>query len=537
MKLRVSTTLAMLFLLLGTALFSCKKDKVTEQEPEVQPPSISSIQPKNPAAGAVVTITGTGFGNVAADVKVSIGNKAITINSVTDTEIKFTVPADLTSGDLALAIKDITAVNKDPQGLTITVPVVATTPTFTAMSPNKGKTGDEVTLTGTNFSTRISDNKVFFATKTGGTVVLATIKSATATTLVVQVPANVITGGILIDVNGSSAVPATGFNTTFTVEEGPGGTGSNTVDYINVKSGALKFSKVTSSVSDIGAMHLDKKKNMIYYSDYTLLKYNNTSRVFKVDPAGTSAPALLTSDERINMVTYITSDGDGNVLVLKYESGLNFSIYRISPDGAAVTEVVKNFELVAGRTHFFVDSENQIHIRPNLKFKADGTKITEGPAVFGFQKDNGTFFSGNYAYFSQDPDNGQAAGKCRFIKYDLSKDTYEPTDFTLKSLYGTDDPELFTGSKNIPWLKYALDADENFYSIMEGSYVPGSIGKTWMIRKTKNGSGSSVSLGSFNLKFPAVDLNDYSSTLEFVSDARGTLYFKANSKDIIKITQ
>ncbi len=528
----------MLFLLIGTALFSCKKDSPTEQNPESPVPSISSIQPRNPKPGDVVTISGTGFGTIATDVKVTIGTTVIGITSVTDTEIKFTVPTTISSGDLALVIKNITADNKDPQGATITVPTTSSTPTFKAMSPSSAKTGTTVTLTGTNFSTRISDNKVFFATKTGGTVVLATIKTATATTLTVEVPQSAITGGILIDVNGTNAVPAAGFSTTFTVLADAGGTGSTTVDYIDVKSGALKFSKVTTATSDIGVMHLDKVKNMIYFSDYTLLKYNNTSRVYKVDPAGGSAPVLLTNDERINMITHITTDAEGNVYVLKYESGLNYSIYKISPDGLTVSQFAKEFELFAGRTHFFVDANHQVHLRAYLKFKADGTKITEGPNnILGLQKDNGAFFSGNFAYFSQETENGQTANNCRFIKYDLSKDTFVPTDITLKSLYGTDDPELFAKSNNIPWLKYALDADENFYTIMDHSYVAGSIGKTWMIRKTKNGSGTSTSLGTFIIKFPSIDLNDYSSSIEFVSDARGNLFFKANSKDIVKITQ
>ncbi|MHA4895940.1 IPT/TIG domain-containing protein [Pedobacter sp. PWIIR3] len=539
MKLQLSKIFKplMMLLVVSASFQSCKKNSSEEIKPEI--PQISSIQPKNPAPGDVVTITGTGFGTALADVKVTIGSTAITVSSVTATEIKFTVPTTITAGDLSVLIKDVAAAIKDPQGATITPkPVTSTIPTFTAMSPASGKSGDVITLTGTNFSTRISDNKVFFATTTGGTVVLATIKTATATTMTVEVPASAITGGVTISVNSVNAVAATGFNTTFTVISNSNGTGTSTVDYIDAKSGALKFSKITSATSDIGAMHLDKAKNWIYFSDYTLLKYNNTSRVFKVDPAGGVAPVLLTDDPRISMVTHITSDASGNIFVLKYESGLNYSIYKITPDGATITEIAKNFELFAGRTHFFIDANNQIHLRPFLKFKMDGTKITSGPInINGLQKDNGAYFAGNFAYFSQDPDNGQNASTCRFIKYNLSDDTFVPTDFTLKSLYGTDDPEVFKENRNIPFLKYCLDADENFYSIMEKSYVSGSIGKTWMIRKTKNGSASSTALGSFVIKFPAIDLNDYSTALEFVSDSRGNLFFKANSKDIIRIVQ
>ncbi|RYE59101.1 MAG: hypothetical protein EOP48_01965 [Sphingobacteriales bacterium] len=140
-------------ILLITLTFSfqaCKKSTTEEIIPEI--PQISSIQPKNPAPGDVVTITGTGFGTSAADVKVNIGSTTITVTSVTATEIKFTVPATIATGDLSVLIKDVAAAIKDPQGATITPkPATSATPTFTAMTPASAKSGDVITLTGTNF--------------------------------------------------------------------------------------------------------------------------------------------------------------------------------------------------------------------------------------------------------------------------------------------------------------------------------------------------------------------------------------------------
>lgn len=534
MKIILSKHVKSMLLLIFTtvALTSCKKDKPTEK---TEGPQIISIQPKNPQTGDMVTITGTGFGATATDVKLTIGRIEVSVSSVTETEIKFAIPANLTSGELVLAIKGMVATNKDAQGTTINItPKAVTLPTFTAMTPGSGKTGDVITLTGTNFSTLLSDNKVFFATTTGGTVVLATIKTATATTLTVEVPANAITGSVLISVKSVNAIPAAGFNTTFTINNTTGG-GTTTVDYINNLSGNLKFSKIATAGRDIGAMWLDKAKNLLYYSDFVYPGVAGNT-VYKLDPNG-GTPVVLTTDARITSVRNITTDAAGNVYVLRYaETSLVFSIYKISPDGATVTEIIKSFEPV-GVFCFFINSNNELCLRPDLKISASGTKITTGPKLNGLAFDRGAFYSGNTSYLVQCPDNNNAASNAKFIKWSMADNAITDADFTLKSLFNADDASAFSGSNKIPQLRFAVDDSDNLYAIMEHSYISGSTSKTWMVRKTKNGSGTSALLGTFLIKFPAIDLPDYSAAVEFIADATGNLYFKANSKDIIRITQ
>ncbi|NRF38285.1 IPT/TIG domain-containing protein [Pedobacter foliorum] len=527
--------LFMILVMITGTMYSCKKEKAENTQPD--PPQITNVQPKNPQPGDVVTITGSGFGNVATSVKVAIGTTEINVTNVTATEIKFSVPESLNPGDLKVTINGNVVVNKDPDGSTINPKVP--TPTFTAMTPLKGKTGDVVTLTGTNFSTRISDNKVFFATNTGGTVVLATIKTATATTLTVEVPANAITGGIKISVNSIDAIPATGFNTTFTITQGDV-TGGSSVDYIQVVSGGLKFSKIASAAKEIGTMYLDKVKNIIYYTDYSILNQTGTT-IYKVNLAGATGPEVLTADTRLSAIQKLTSDANGNVYALKYNGDLSYNVYKISQDGATVTELVKGVTTTANKTsayYFFVNSKNEICLRPDLKYTSTGERIVGSSSLIGLQmKDGGAIHMGGVAYMTQTTTNADEANKCKFIKWNLETGTYADTDFTLQALFNADDAERFSTSQKIGWLKYATDNNDNMYVMLDHSYIAGSVRKTWMIRKTKNGSGTSASLGSFVLKLPAVDLNDYNSTVEFVSDASGNLYFKANAKDILKITQ
>jgi len=530
------------FFMMGLCVFmACKKDNVNSPATTAEIPQVTSIQPKNPQPGDVVTITGTGFGTTATDVKVTIGSKTLTLSSVTATEIKFTIPADLTSGDLAVAIKEVKAAIKDPAGVAITVtPKASTAPTFTAMAPTSGKTGDVVTLTGTNFSTLASDNKVFFATNTGGTVVLGTIKTVTATQITVEVPASAITGGILIDVKGTNAIPTTGFSTTFTVNTTTGG-GTSSVAYINSKSGNLNFSKIATSTNEIGEMFYDKVKNYIYYSDYSLLTQTG-DKVYKQDPTGNNPAVVLTSDARINKIVKLATDAAGNVYALKYEEGPSYySIYKISPDGATVTEIIKRFEMGANGSSyyfFYVNAANEICIRPDYKVTQDGKIVSSGTALFGLQQlTGGGFYNNGTAYLAQTTNNTSEANKTKFIKWNLANGSVADAGFTLQDLYNTDDPTLFSSNGKISKLKIAVDDSENVYTIMDHTYQSGQITNTWMIRKAKSGSTASTLLGTFSIKFPSLDLTDYTAAVIFVSDARGNLYIKANQKDIIRITQ
>ncbi|MCY7352835.1 MAG: IPT/TIG domain-containing protein [Cytophagaceae bacterium] len=76
--------------------------------------------------------------------------------------------------------------------------------TITGISPTSAPAGSDITITGTEFSTTAADNKVTF---TGG--VAGTVKSATATQLVVTVPAGAQNGTITVQVGSKAAVTST----------------------------------------------------------------------------------------------------------------------------------------------------------------------------------------------------------------------------------------------------------------------------------------------------------------------------------------
>jgi hypothetical protein len=86
------------------------------------------------------------------------------------------------------------------------------TPTITSFTPASAPVGTDVTITGTNFSTTPTSNTVKFNN------VDASVKSATASQIVVTVPATATTGKITVTVGGVTSTSATDFTISATVK-------------------------------------------------------------------------------------------------------------------------------------------------------------------------------------------------------------------------------------------------------------------------------------------------------------------------------
>src|SRR5688572_799685 len=80
------------------------------------------------------------------------------------------------------------------------------TPGITGFSPLAAAAGEQVTITGSNFSTNTATNNVKF----NGTT--ATVSTATTTQLIATVPAGVTNGKISVTVNNQTATSSADFN-------------------------------------------------------------------------------------------------------------------------------------------------------------------------------------------------------------------------------------------------------------------------------------------------------------------------------------
>ncbi len=511
---------------------SCKKDNSSPLTPNTPTPVVTSVQPKNPAPGDVVTITGTSFGTVTTDVKVTIGTQVITIQSVADTQIKFTLPAGITAGDIAVAIKNIIATNTDPQKSTITpVVVTAATPTITTLSPTSGKVGDVVTITGTNFSTTIADNVVKF------NGIAATVTAATATSLTTTVPATATTGAVSLTVKTVAAAATPTFTVTTTTTGGNTGTG---VNYINISAGTATFSKIASAPAEIGTMVVDKKNNVLYYSDYSVFATTHAGTVYKLKLDG-SAPVAISTDTRINTVFKIAVDATGMVYVATGidTQGVNDNVYKVDPATGAVTAIATNVNFGASGDTFNVDSQGGLWLGYGKKLNVT-TNAFVSNATFPYGSFRNVFYQGDEIYV--DDTNHLSGSNIGFYKYNLLTKVGVATDFTMQGLFKQDNASMGSNSASLDvQSSYAVDNNENFYAMYPISGDAASFfNDYYVIRKTKNGAaGANTLVSKFTTPFatPAYQQPRSNVGILFQADATGNLYMKDNKTDIIKITQ
>lgn len=211
---------------------------VTVSQPS---PTLTAVSPTAAAPGAKITISGTGFSSIADNNIFGMfrGNNLIWIFDPDDNEIlidgtgrisvRLEVPPVGTGAVniRAAVVNQFTGVLSDisaPLNFTVNASSVPT-PMLSGVSPIQGKPGDRLTLTGSNFSTAIGENRVIFRQESFE--IRARVVQASATQLTVVVPsfgvspgpATIIASRVASDGAKSNASNALEF--TITEEAGP----------------------------------------------------------------------------------------------------------------------------------------------------------------------------------------------------------------------------------------------------------------------------------------------------------------------------
>jgi YD repeat-containing protein len=117
--------------------------------------SVVEFTPNAGPTGSSVTIYGTGFSSTPSQNTVTFNGVAATVVSSSTTTIVATVPTSATTGAIAVTSPNGSATS------TSSFAVVATAlPTITSFSPSIGAEGTAVTITGTNFDSALTSNRV-----------------------------------------------------------------------------------------------------------------------------------------------------------------------------------------------------------------------------------------------------------------------------------------------------------------------------------------------------------------------------------------
>jgi hypothetical protein len=195
-------------------------------------------------------------------------------------------------------------------------------PTVTGFSPVSAAVGEQIIITGTNFSTTTNSNLVKF----NGTS--ATVSAATATELTVMVPASTIAGKISVTVNNQTATSTADFILLAMVSSHAG---SGTMGNINGTGTAAQFGHVTDLVVDAAGN--------IYVADgsnsYSVRKVTSAGVVTTLAGSGTNQFADGTGTAAsFSTLLGIALDGAGNVYVADLG---NNRIRKITPAGVVTT--------------------------------------------------------------------------------------------------------------------------------------------------------------------------------------------------------
>lgn len=190
--------IAGLALLTGLTLNSCVED--TDGRPQIAPgnPVATQIMPDSAAGGSVVTLTGTGLGDIRTIVfekqNVPAGFQP-TLN--TDGALIFRVPAEASGG-----VQNVIFTNSAGKSVSVPFKVLAY-PTVNDVSNYNFTKGTVITLTGNNLD---DVTTVAVADSVKGISDAATIVSKSKKELVVQMPATTLDRATLAITNGTGRI-------------------------------------------------------------------------------------------------------------------------------------------------------------------------------------------------------------------------------------------------------------------------------------------------------------------------------------------
>jgi sugar lactone lactonase YvrE len=156
-------------------------------------PQVNAIFPTSGPTNTPVIITGTNFSTVLAENKVTFNGKDAVVTAATRTQLTATVPLLADTGPVVVTVKGNSVEHHPIFTVGLAFPEVSN------VSPVSGFTNTPVIITGSNFSTVLTENKVTFNGKE------AVVTLATATQLTATVPLLAVTGPVVVTVKDKTA--------------------------------------------------------------------------------------------------------------------------------------------------------------------------------------------------------------------------------------------------------------------------------------------------------------------------------------------
>jgi RHS repeat-associated protein len=337
-------------------------------------PSITTLSPTSGTIGALVTITGSGFGSPQGTSTVNFnGTTATSITSWSDTQIKATVPTGATSGSVVVTASDLQS-----NGVAFTV----IAPAITGLSVTSGAPGASVIISGSGFGSSQGAGVVTFNGQP------APVGSWSDSSISVAVPGGATTGNIVVSHGGlnSNAVAFTVAPIVTGVSPSIGGAGTSvTITGVNFTAtqGTVAILSVSATVTSWSNTSIiaTVPAAAVLYGPVTVTAGGMTSNsnvYFNVPPPHISSVSPPTG----SVGTQITVNGSG----FQGTQGNN----SITINGSnALTGVIWSDTQITGTIAHGVGGPVQVTVN-NVGSNQDVTFFTPNPVVTSVSPTSGT---------------------------------------------------------------------------------------------------------------------------------------------------
>jgi hypothetical protein len=170
----------------------------------VLPPLIATLNPDSGRVGDTIEILGSRFGGTGVAIRVLFGALAASTPTWTDTRILAVVPTGAQTGNVQVAVGDVTS-NTKPFRVVVEPPPVIT---IDRLIPARTVVADTVNVVGSGFGATQETGQVTFAGPAGARIE-ATVLAWSETEIRVLVPGGIADGFVLVAVGGTPSNGAT----------------------------------------------------------------------------------------------------------------------------------------------------------------------------------------------------------------------------------------------------------------------------------------------------------------------------------------
>lgn len=334
--------------------------------------------------------------------------------------------------------------------------VLAQVPAITAISPDTGAIGTTVTLTGSNFNETAANNLVYF----GG--IQATVTSATATSLTVEVPEGASSDYIYVNVGGLIGQSLSRFTVTF---ESDGYIGNSPKSFADVEAFVTGDGAWALDMGDLDGDGLTDVVTGNWDAQNYSVFVNNSSGPGDISFA---TRVDFASNAYVNEIKLKDLDGDGllDIVAVTEDDG-----------GNTYLEVLRNTTSAAGAVSFTMDANIPVdgynYVLDALDLNEDG-KIDV--AVLDMDNAQVSIF-----------ENSSTTGSISFeddVDFAIDSDAY---DIDYGDINGDGKPDIVT-----------LDGTTKSISVLENTSSAGSISFAAKVDFAVNADINCLEVGDLN---------------------------------------